>query len=588
LTSAAENINNPIMDDLLKNLTEIGLKTADKKPAEAEIIKASPHYRGNPGFFHFSAENWEAVTLKGVYKDNIRMMRGSDNIDKKTLNSLSQMCADAERNQRKPLTMELFVDQGTVFLYHAEHTPAQPEKTDSRDFYIKSPVTPVEKSLAKTDTANYKHLFNKNAFSEIFPETLSPLAMSLASAMPDVMNPLFMSSSIKTHSPSLKLVFGRLYLNISNAETIISAFYQKPDFFLMNFCPNIFKKIKKPSFGIPNDRDIKITDEEILETIKDIKETTDSAAPDDIFTDEFLELTALCFMAWEMVYIRLWKSFTDFHKFLGKSMDEAVVHIYKTRKDSILQKPFHSICEIFDPSVVPVSIEGLNLDRTDADEMYKKIPAAKRITLSKSKYMSKLENAHRYLEMRDSLYTSAAMLTEKMRTVLCGIGDDLVKNSVLTSSDDIFYFELKEIYKILHDEYFGNIPFTISFRKWQNARFSALCLPHSLYEKDVETADTISARQIEHSLKEKTVPVFSFFHKDMTTDRFSALPSHSLSSLYGLEDCGCVISESASIFSFAAEYCAVMDKPLYTGGRFASLILKGKNITTGKESISFE
>ncbi len=74
-----------------------------------------------------------------------------------------------------------------------------------------------------------------------------------------------------------------------------------------------------------------------------------------------------------------------------------------------------------------------------------------------------------------------------------------------------FFFEVSEIKNIIGDEFYGNIPFTTNFRRWQNARFSALCLPFNLYEKDVEDAERIALTQIEKINEREAYTMLSSF-----------------------------------------------------------------------------
>ncbi len=447
----------------------------------------------------------------------------------------------------------------------------------------------MERSLGKDGEISDKHLFSKSAFAEILPETLSPFAMSLISMIPDVMNPLFMSSSIKTLSPSVKLLFGRLYMNMANLSTITSTFSQPSDFLMMNYAPpSIFKSVKKPSLGVPNDADLKISDDEILESIKDITDSTAELTQEDIYSEEFIELVALTVMTWEMVYIRLWKSATAVHKLLSKDIDLTMQHIYKTRSDSILNESFEGLCTCFDPAVAGYDFSGLNITHTSIEDMYKTIPAAKRLTLKKTKYKEKIEDSHKYLRMRDDLFIALSMLTNKIRTLLLESGTQLNNEQMLHDKNDIFLFEVSEIKNIIGDEFYGNIPFTTNFRRWQNARFSALCLPFNLYEKDVEDAERIALTQIEKSTKEKLIPCLALFHKDTVTDNFTVRMNFGLNSLKDVVGKDIVVAESASLFSFIAEYCAVTDTPLYTGARFASLLVQNKILTTSSDSIRFK
>jgi len=575
------------MSELLTKIEEAGIRVY--KGDATSTLTVLPHYMNNGGFFHIKTESWETVFVKGVYKDNIRHIKGESPYDTRKLNELAQTLSDVERALRQPAILTIYFDEElTYHVVKAEPFEHTAFVKDRRNPSIPSPITKVEKSLGKGDMTYDKHLFSKSPFAEIFPETLSPLTMSLSTGMPDVFNPLFISSSIKTQSPSINLLFGRLYMNVANIETIVSTFSQPTDFFMLNYAQSIFKTIKKPSIGIPNDSDLQIGDEEILEAIRDIKESTSQIKPEDIYSESFIELIALSVMTWEMVFIRLWKSFTQVHKLIGKDIGDTLQHIYMTRSDSILNTDFESFQHFFDPAFAPSRVEGCNLSHTSMEDMYKSFPAGKRLTTNKGKYVERIANAHKYLHMRDELYIAISELTKTLRNILLSTGEQLIANSMITDVNDIFYLEMSEIKNIIGDEFYGNLPFTINFRKWQNSRFAAICLPYNIYEKDVENADSIASSQIEKSRSEKKIPAMSFFHKELSTKDYSASISYQLCDLKGLENKDAVIAESAGLFSFLTEYCAVKGKPLYTGARFANLLLQDQIITTAENSISFQ
>jgi len=573
------------MNTLIERIQESGVKTGNDLPADISVL---PHYKGNNGFFHIVGNGWELCLIKGVYKNNIRFIDGQCPYDNKKINELAQRLADIERNLRTAVSLKVYCDKEEDFYISEAEEYSNPESNCLRDYTIESPLTNVEKSLGKGDMVNEKHLFIRSPFTEIAPEVLSPVTMSFFAGIPDVMNPLFMSCSIKVQSPSVKLLFGRLYLNMTNIETILPTFKQTADLFLMNYAPVLFKTIKKPLFGIPNDSDLKISDEEVLDAVKEIETIISELTHDGVFGEQFTELAALTVMTWEMIYIRLWKSFTSFNKLLGKDFSEALLHIYKTRSDSILNADLENISENIDPVSKSTNIKSLDLQHYTTEEMFKTLGSAKRLTMNKSKYMQKLSECHTYLKMRDELYLSIMKLTNKLRGILLEYGQKMVDDSMLTNVDDIFYFEMREISNIINDEFYGNIPFTINFRKWQNARLKALCLPYNLYEKDVEQADEIAMKQINNAMTGKTLSCLSHFHKEMQTDNAAVERCCPLSKIGSLVNKDIIVTESASIFSFITEYCAVSEKPLYYGARFAELLLQGKTISTKENELTYE
>jgi hypothetical protein len=572
------------MNNIIQKLKDAGLKTAEE-PYKLKLT-VSPCYNDNFGFFHVTADDWSLIFLKGVFKDNIRMLNGDCKIEGKKLNELAQLASDAEKCLKSLLTLYVSMNSDDkFFIFDATLYEYPAKKQDKRDYHIPKPLTSVEMSLAKSDFCPDRYLFIQQPFTEIFPDVLSPFMMSVVSKVPDILNPLFMSSSIKTLSPSIKMLYGRVYMNMTNAQTVIPAFYQKSDFFLANFAQNPFLKLTKPVFDTPDDKDIKVSDSEIEEALKDISTAIDSLSAEDMFTEDFYELPALIAMAWEMVYIRLWKSFTIAHKMLGKSIDDTLRHIYKTRADSLLcfENRLHTKS---DPSCEASLIPPLCPERLSMDELYNSLPAMKKLSLSRVKYSGKISEAHKYLHMRDELYVLISSFVGKLKGFLTDYSAKMVSDNMLSNADDIFCFEVGELKNIMQDEYFGNIPFTVNFRKWQNERYKALCMPYYVYEKDIENSFDLSQRQIEKYLHSRQIPCISLFHREIQTSEYAAAQAFDLKRLSDIGECEAVIAESASFFSYAAEYCAVKEIPLYTGVRYAGILLNS-GIKTAKNSISF-
>ncbi len=568
------------MESLIQKISDAGIRTDETLKAD---ITALPQYLGSFGFFHLKAEKWETVLVKGVFKGNIRKIRGETPYEDKILNELAQTLADIERCLRQPAEVRLTHD-GEHFIIVSAETRKQPFiPKDARNFHIPSPLTPVEASLGRNAGINEKHLFAKSPFASFIGETLSPFANSLMENLTDVINPLFMSSAIKTHSPSIKLLYGRMYMNITNADTITSAFYAKPDFFYMNFLPAVFRTIAKPSYDIPNLSVLDINDGEFDEALTDISKAAQELTRETLFSEDFMQTAALCFMTWEMAYLKLWQSFTELLR-LVRDTDTAMRHLYKTKPGCVLSEA-QELMPSFDPAHEPAGFTIPEHTAIQPEDMFKTLPSAKRMLTSKAKYIKILSEAHKALDDLDRVFLSASALTLKVRTLVLELGADMVENQILTDPNDVFYLEYTEIKNIADDSFYGNIPFTLNFRKWQNHRQSSLCMPAYLFEKDVENIPEIVKNQIEKSENTKSIPCQSFFHKEQTTENYICRNSFFISDIQMAEGKEAVIAESASVFSYIARYCAVTDTPLYTGARYAALLTRDKKITFEKDSL---
>lgn len=570
------------MSDILQQITDAGIRTDGEK---TPVLKALPQYRNNYGFYHIVADKWELVFIKGVYRDNIRALKGKADITDKKLNELAQMLSDAERCLRRPATVMLAHEEDMFYIVSAETTDMPFLSADMRNPQIPQPVTSVELSLGKSAEASGKHLFSRNPFSSLFGDTVSPFAYSVLEALPEIMNPLFMSAEIKTHAPSIKTFFGRVYMNMTNFETIMSAFYTKADTMYLNFIPAIYNKLEKPSFEIPKLSALKMSDEEIVQTMDELE--ADAVAMDQsvLLSEKFVEAIGLSVMTWEMIYICLWHSFAKIHKALGTDIDGTLRHVYKTCPAGILNNS-GSIMPYFDPAFAPVEMKSAEIETLPCEEMHKTLPASKRILLSKGRYAELMADFHKYISMRDRMYLIMSKTAESVRNILLKAAEKLLNDNIINEKNDIFFFEMKEINNIINDEFFGNIPFTLNFRRWQTARFGAMCLPNYLFEKDVRECMDIAEKQIEGSKEHKNIPCVSFFHRDTETNDYLCSSGVPPAETFMAKGRDAVITESASLFSHIMQYCAATDTPLYTGARFAPLLIKGQKIKTGKDHIA--
>ena len=72
------------MNELLKKIEDAGIKVCDGQ--KDTTVTVYPFYRDNFGFFHICADKWESILVKGVYKDNIRQIKGEPEFESKKIN----------------------------------------------------------------------------------------------------------------------------------------------------------------------------------------------------------------------------------------------------------------------------------------------------------------------------------------------------------------------------------------------------------------------------------------------------------------------------------------------------------------------
>ncbi|MDR2400627.1 MAG: hypothetical protein LBD73_03125 [Deferribacteraceae bacterium] len=60
---------------LLTKLFEAGIRVKPDIEVSGKYADVFPYYRGNPGFYHIFEGKGEAILLKGVFGDNIRIIK---------------------------------------------------------------------------------------------------------------------------------------------------------------------------------------------------------------------------------------------------------------------------------------------------------------------------------------------------------------------------------------------------------------------------------------------------------------------------------------------------------------------------------
>ncbi|WP_162139886.1 hypothetical protein [Limisalsivibrio acetivorans] len=586
--------------DIIKELESAGIKTLDTAdegyetevfgqkvvlPSEPEgIIEAETVYNGNPGFMTLKMRGFEAVILKGVYKDFIRA-KIKFPLNERNLVKVSETAASVERNLGKQMRIGIAQTDETVFrVFFAEEIPEPPRKLDSRSREPINALSAVEYTLSREAVVPEKTLYSRGSLSAIFPETFSGFAASAAKRVPSLFNPLFMSANIKNTTPSLKLIFNKPYTNMANVESVTSTLETTTDFYFYNYAPWVYLKKNKTNFHPPKLSFFGIKEDEVAETIDELKNMAGEISHQDIFEDEFTELLALTAMAFQMVQLKLWQGFTRMLSHTG-SMETAMRFAYKTRNASVLEESFKA-APFIDPILEENEYPGISFERTGFDELFSEFSMAKRMRIKKKRMQVELDELQRYLGLRDEAFKAAYTLNHAVREALLIFGEELTEGRILKRREDVFLFDIEELNNFRKDEYYGNIPITLSFKKWQNGRCSSQLTPYEIYEKDLERSPEIMEAYLAKQTGEFSP--LSFFHRDMEADvpgEAAAVRTVPLPLMHTMTDKKCIIAETAPVFGHLAEYCTVTDTPLYTGIRPAEILLSGKRIRTEEGKI---
>ena len=441
------------------------------------------------------------------------------------------------------------------------------------------PLSSVEYSINRNEVLSEKILYLAAPFAENFPHTMSPLMQDMAKEVDNILNPLFMSAGFKTLVPSVRILLGRIYVNSKNIETVSHALNANTDFFFLNFAPRIFNKLKKPKTTEPKLSLIDINPDEIDEALSELEAVTESITQEDLFGEDLMQAEALFFMAYEMIYLKIWQCAARGYSYT-RDWGAAMKFFYKTRPDSLLYTGY-SAPKFFDiANSKTFKGPDLSMSPVEFKDAYEAAGIKAGVMFPKKKLEKTAQEMHEYLGRKDRLFKAANKFCLHLHSLFLNIGEKLVADNIFDEAGDIFYFEKAEIKKLAAHEYNGNVPFTKSFRKAQYLRCSAQVMPHELYEKDIERIGKLGREVLQKSEAESRIAVHPLYEKEYTggADSYLSALCVPYGELGSLADKEAVVVEHCSMFSALAEYCALTDKPLFTGARFAPLITNSNRL----------
>jgi hypothetical protein len=263
--------------------------------------------------------------------------------------------------------------------------------------------------------------------------------------------------------------------------------------------------------------------------------------------------------------------------------------IYKTRVDSIFTKIKNKeFAESFDPFTKTHILNFTDYKYLTKDEVIKTLPLKIKL-FNKNNILKIIENAHESLNLRDKLYIKTNELILKLRKILKDLSNEFIADRKFSNFEDLRYFEIDELNNIKKDNFYGNIPFTKFFKASQEGRFNYQIMPSELFEKDIDTIYEITNKQIEKLTNLNEINCLSFFHKqDIELNDFFVERVVRLTDLPNIIDKKAIITENTSIFSFTTEFAAINEIPIYTGLKYAPLILKNKKIIPMKNKLKLK
>ncbi len=595
---------------MLKKIEELGIKVINpsengllafegKKydlPVETVTVWLETVFADNAGLIGLTCGGFRAVLLKGVYKDFVRLIEGEPNIEPARMVKLAEIAVSAEKGLETPVRLGVFyAGEEERFVFSAEEIkPADKYLYDRRVPQVPAALSSVEYTLSQHEGVSEKTLYGRGMTGGYFPETLSPFALSLAKTVPDLFNPLMISVNVKTASPSLACICGKPFINTGSIDHICTTAGTTQDYYLLNYAPWIYVKNRKSSFGHPNLKIFAINDEEIKEGIEDIK--SKEISKELLFSDDFTEFLALSAMTMQLIQMKAWESFTEGFSML-KDFGTLLRFVYLTREKPLISNPLE-MPPFLDPFYPPMKGEvHRSFKSADFDSLFAALPASKRFLLKKDRLRKTVRSLHTCLDLRDSLTEALFSVSASLHGLVLSFGREMVEGRLIKNPMDAFAFDLTDLKNFYNDEYYGNIPVTLWFKKWQGERNAAQFTPYDIYEKDI--ADTASIARKMLAKKQTEIPCVSFGHTeyeglgcapvrldDRLTD-IALVRNLSPVMLPMLDGCHAVVTDTAPLFSYLAEYCIRTETPLYTGVRFAGLY-SGRRIKLHRDKIEIK
>ena len=583
--------------DLLEKLRLSGRTIGDAENPDGKILKCFPSYRGNFGFHHVKGENFEAILLKGVYKDFLRVIEGRSDVTDTEWDEAAKTLNEAEEAIGY-LNMTIAVNVLEAKIISASLAEAAPERNlDRRDYRIPRPLTPTEYSAGASTLYDESVMLNHKFIGSLFPQTISPFAASVLESVPNILNPIFMSCNLKTITPTAATVYGRPMTNVNAFEKMLDSVGVGKGAFRASFLPNVYLKKKFP-FTTINKSYFPIEISEVKELLDEVKRTVNHISTTTLVEESYMEYPVNLAICAEYVFIKLADCAAKLLKYLPDT-SQMLSAVFKTRKTSLFFSEETFKMPVYLDVACPVEeVRFHNEKSCDTIEKHlKKLPFFKR--LRKSGKITKIINeAHALLDMRDEIYLTACQFVIKSKEVIEQIAALGLKKAKIKSVDEIYYLEHNEVRRVSFDSYFGDSNQTINYRRRLADRHAAQVVPAEIYAKDLHECPKISETMITKALALAEFHPLSLFGADKEATvtanpslqdykgymvAFDGIPPVRLERYKNAEG---FILEDAPLFGFTAEFACLNNIPVYSGVRFAPLILDGVKVKTLKHKIS--
>lgn len=586
------------LDNIKKDEEDETNETNETNPEESnpeEIkgtdIKIYPHYNNNFGFFTACIDDIKFIILKGQYSDNIRYISGKPSFNNAEYNILIDALFKAERVAGNPVKMTVFLTDDECFIKEAELVEEY-NKYDMRDYTIPRPLATSEYAESKSRIYDEEVILSSGYFGSFFPQVSSYFTTSIFNDLLDILNPLFVSCNLKTLSPSVVPVDGRIYINMTAFEKMMHTIGLNKSLYRRVFSPNLFLKMGISKLDKLNRSFFPVTYDEIKEVVDSLKVTASRINLQNITEKSFYDYPVQFAIVYEYITIEFMNNLSILlSKF--KNISLILNAIYKTRENSIFYREEEMILPDFLDFSSDYESVKFNVEKKveNIKIHLKSLPFFSR----KSKIKKAVKNMHKLLDLRDELYLAASAFIINSNKALLKTGELGVSKGKLNNKSEIFSLDHDEIRRLTFDTLFGETKELTAFRKWRNKRYAAQLMPPEIYAYDLSDTAHIAEDMI---LRYKDTEAFAVYglnrinckgkvETDLTLDDYQdkiiAAYNLPITKLNNYKNAKGLVLENVSPLSYACEYAVLNNIPLWTGIRFAPLFLK--NIVIEKNTL---
>ena len=581
------------LDNIKKDEEDETNETNETNPEESnpeEIkgtdIKIYPHYNNNFGFFTACIDDIKFIILKGQYSDNIRYISGKPSFNNAEYNILIDALFKAERVAGNPVKMTVFLTDDECFIKEAELVEEY-NKYDMRDYTIPRPLATSEYAESKSRIYDEEVILSSGYFGSFFPQVSSYFTTSIFNDLLDILNPLFVSCNLKTLSPSVVPVDGRIYINMTGFEKMMHTIGLNKSLYRRVFSPNLFLKMGISKLDKLNRSFFPVTYDEIKEVVDSLKVTASRINLQNITEKSFYDYPVQFAIVYEYITIEFMNNLSIL---LSKFKNISIIlnAIYKTRENSIFYREEEMILPDFLDFSSDYESVKFNVDKKveNIKIHLKSLPFFSR----KSKLKKAIKNMHKLLDLRDELYLAASAFIINSNKALLKTGELGVSKGKLNNKSEIFSLDHDEIRRLTFDTLFGETKELTAFRKWRNKRYAAQLMPPEIYAYDLSDTAHIAEDMI---LRYKDTEAFAVYglnrinckgkvETDLTLDDYQdkiiAAYNLPITKLNNYKNAKGLVLENVSPLSYACEYAVLNNIPLWTGIRFAPLFLKNIEI----------